>query len=471
MATQSSQLVNGAYGASYKSVYDNNFPPEVWGKLYQRFGEGFKVNDFLYLAGRTANVAQPTWFHLEEQAWERPIKLADNGSGDGVSVAAAGADITFKLDASMYDTNGNAPIRIGFSVLIPRSYLATAINGLPREYRVMSKANTGAATVYTAKPLKSDSEIATAIPVGTELILGASSFARGTGQPESQTTALLKLEHATRIYKDRVAWEGGIIGNRTYEEDLEGGYASYYDRGVAELDFRIDKQIDRGVFISDNNTNSVTQTSSITGATNSVVTGKGLINWMDERSQELYYTTWDITDHDRIKTLLTSQGETSKTCLFGVGEDLYLGAENATLDHVRDYSQGSDLIDNMNKAGIAFKAVEKNGITLILTEMRSFSNPNAYGSDAYDFKKWGFIIPMSEVKVQYQNEGITVPNLALAYYNNKGENRSRIIQERAGINGLGKQATNEYDGLYLEALCEAGLFAANMNRNILVRPQ
>jgi hypothetical protein len=192
---------------------------------------------------------------------------------------------------------------------------------------------------------------------------------------------------------------------------------------------------------------------------------------MSELAQTKNYTdTFSMDDFDDIKPLLQSQGVVDATVLFAYGPTLGLQIENGVLEGMKEWSGGTNLFVD-NKFGVTVKSVTKNGVNFLCKELASFAHPNLLGNDSYTFDTAGFIVPISDVPVrlgQMNAEKVTVPNLSIAYYNHNGEDRSRIMGDVAGLNGLGYNIVNEYDGLHYYMLSEFALFVANCNQFIQV---
>ena len=108
----------GNYTSTWASLYSISFPPEIYQEWFQRYGQGFKILDFLRMFGRTQTVANRLFYHYEDAAEQRVCTLADNGTGNGIDTGGAGVTRTIKLAASDYAGN-NGPLRQEFTVLIP----------------------------------------------------------------------------------------------------------------------------------------------------------------------------------------------------------------------------------------------------------------------------------------------------------------------------------------------------------------
>ena len=447
----------------FMSVYALMFPPEIWNEWWEKYGNGFKILDFLNMANRTSSVRNRDFTHFEDGT---DLRVATTRAQIGAG--AAGANIAFQLLATDYDVQGQGPLREHFTVYIPATYQPAAID-VPREYVVTAIAGAGAAQTYTCSPMSATSQIALAVPASTELMIGSSVYAPGMNQPTGMTTGTYEREHSTQISKESCGFEGGSVAHRTYREVINNaGQPGIFDRGLVETEFRLDRQIDSALFLGEPNTNALTQNSNFGGTPNRRGT-EGLWNWMAALAQtKNYIGDFDMDDFDDIKPLLQSQGVNGAKVFFGYGSNLGLDVENGVLDGVKEYSGGSDLLPNNKFFEVDFRRAKKNGVDFTFQELVSFSNPNTLGNDSYDFTDCGLMFPITDVSVTSEGKKMTVPNLSICYLNHNGEDRTRIMGTVAGLNGMGYNIVNDADGLMFYLLSEYALFAANVNQFIRI---
>jgi hypothetical protein len=452
----------GNYTEAWKSIYSLYFPPEIWNEWFQKYGDGFKVLDFLNMMKRTSSVANRTYYHYEDGTDQRVATIEA-----AVTTGIAGADITFKLIDTAYDSNGNGPLRENFSVLVPAAYQAGIS---PKLYVVTGIAGSTVEQIYTCSPLDSTAQITVEMPANTELMIGPSVYAPGLGQPAGVAVGTYRRTHYTHISKESCGFEGGQIAHRNYREVVDkAGNPGLFDRGMVETEFRLDRQMDTALFLGEANSNSLVQTSNF-GGTPSRQGTRGLWNWQAELAQTKNYTgEFDMDDFDDIKPLLQSQGVNGATVWFGYGTNLGLNVENGVLSALKEWSGGTDLLENSEFFKVDFKKVMKNGVKFACQELISFANPAGLGNDSYSFVDDGFMMPISDVSVT--DSGGTkqvVPNLSIAYLNHAGEDRTRIIGTVAGLNGLGYDIKNEYDGSHIYMLSEFSCFVANCNQHVRI---
>lgn len=472
-AQGSRQFVRG-YESNITSLYDI-LPKNVVPQLFRQFGRSAGIFELLELVSRSREggrmmIGERTISHYEELNWKRVVTLAAQ-----VGTTAAGANFTFTLVASDYDANNNRPLRVGDSIQVPKQYQSTA-SGQDRGYRVQSIANTGAASVYTVSPYDSTAQISTAIPANTELMIGANKHAEGTGQPDGRATTLLERTHTTGISKETKLIEGGMQALYTYEENLENGFRDFSSRALAELEFELNDQMNTDIWISEENDNSVQEATNSSG-NKDVRSTKGIWTWANELAQTKNYTNfWLIDDFEDTKSLFEGQSVMSQNIMFMAGSNLYNQVESAGLDFIKEFSGGTDLVMEYEGAlklyGMPYKCISKNSFNYYVCQPYTLTDPQRFGNDSYDWSNTGLMVPIGNSKInndpQRPTEFSYIPYLSIAFLDNKNEDRTRIITNRAGVNGLGLVTTSEFDERNIYALSEYAVITAEVNKWIKV---
>ncbi len=481
---QDVQLAVGGYDVNVNSLYDLNLPPQVFRQIYEQYGpRSFGFFDYLMMIGGEETVTNDTLQLFELPAIRRSIKI---GTG-GIAVKAEGVAITFVLAADQYNTNNAGPLRIGDSVYIPPKYIE--INNvtatIDAEYQVTSTASgPGVSTVYTATPFRAGTgigfELATLVPENTVLRKGANKHGRGTDQPEPMNSGILKREYVTSIIKETIRIEGGQQAQRRYTDFLKmenvgirGGGKGLYNWALAETEFRWKDQMNDAVFLGyENNNANLTQLNK-RSETRSVLSTKGIRNWIDERGQlQTFNGQYNYNDFDQIKRILISQGFGNGVVDFCMGDELMLQIENGTLEHVKEFSGGTDFTRGLESYGVSFRFIEKNGVQFVLKELPMFSEVQTYGSnDDYGYRSQGMIIPRVNTTMYKGDAPMTLRNVFIGYLSNNGENRRYIMQPVSGVNGFGLPATNTYDEMEWAFMSEFTLIVAKANQMIWVRPE
>jgi hypothetical protein len=461
----SSGAGQGGYTTSWRlTVESNTLQPQTYGELVKLYGDQLRLWDFFAWAKRIQSVKGRTIQVLEEGFIHDTLDVATQ-----VSTSVAGADITVVSAKNVG--------RIGFDVHIPAKYAGTK---LPVSYKITAKAGpSGGNYTYTLSPWNTTYQVAVAIPVGQKLIVGASSYAPGEGQPASMRRSWYSHNHYTRIMKETLDIEGGQQALQEWAELSQATDGSTLkNRSLNETEFRLRIQQNDHLIMGQQNNNTFVG-SNKAGESNAVPSDNGLLYGMLASAMRQYYTGAYTKDNfDVIKFLLASQGVGSGRVNFLYGQELGLGIENSGLEFIREFSGGTDL-KTMADVGFIMKSFTKNGITNILTEIPEFSNPVMYGANGYNFETLGMIFPDAKVTAGMNSfdmggrsmgayEKKPLNHVTLGYLNNNGEDRKLIVGDAAGVNGLGYKFTNEYDQSTWYMLTEMSVFLLALNQSILV---
>lgn len=465
----------GAYDAKWASVYTLMDFPQYFPELQKRFGKAFEILEFLKFAGQEGTCAAQTITQFEEGAPERYITL-HTASG------TAGAGVAFTLEIEEWDTvtnGGRSAVAVGDKVAIPAAYCTVSGTKctLPQWYQVTAIAATTANpnepdTNITCTPLNALTVLAVTVPVGTKLMVTGGNYAPGSTGAKSKTSGWYSRTFTTAIKRTALAIEGSQQSSERYMEHLQGGGVGILSEATIKAEFRHDHAINYEILMGDTVDNlTMTNRDSIA---NNVRGTMGIMPHLKASGCKQYFTSsYTVPDVDNIKKAFISQGVVDQSAAFFMGSELLRGIENNCLDFVKEYSGGSDFLSNLQNLQVGFKTIKKNGITLSLHELVSFSNPNTLGN--YGFDNMGFIIPSTQVTVRDSAMGadVKVANLRLLWKNYNNENRGRVMMPIPGVNGHSSSpnfAVDQYDDYRFELLSEFLLAFTKVNQAILVQP-
>lgn len=465
----------GSYDATWASVYTLMDFPQYFPELVQRYGKAFEILEFLKFAGQEGDCAGQTITQYEEGAPERYVTL-HTASG----TAAAG--VGFTLEIEEWDTvanGGRSAVAVGDKVGIPGAYCT--VSGvkctLPQWYQVTAIASTTANpneedTNISVTPLNALTVLATTVPAGTKIMVTGGNYAPGSQGALSKTTGWYSRTFTTAIKRTALAVEGSQQSSERYMEHLVGGGVGILSEATIKAEFRHDHAINYEILLGDTTDNlTMTNRDSVANTVRGTV---GIMPHLEDSGCKQYYTTsYTVPDLDNIKKAFISQGVVDTTAAMFAGSELLRGIENNALDFVKEYSGGSDFLTNLQNLQVGFKTIKKNGITLSLHELVSFSNPNTLGN--YTFDKFGFVIPSTQVTVRDSAMGaeVKIPNLRILWKNYNGENRGRIMVPIPGVNGHASSpnfAVDRYDDYRFEILSEFLLSFVKVNQSILIQP-
>lgn len=477
--TISSNTLNTPYNSVWASLYDTAMQvPQIWGEIIKYYGPGVGLLEWIYAANAIVPIAGPTKTLWEEGSF---TKLVEVGLGTIPVTGAPGADATFGLAAGEFSGTDTCYLSQNDIIVIPAEYLE--VGGVaatkPELFQITNvSADDTIAKVFTATPHNSTAEIVVAVPAGTQIMVTGGNYPNGvqSGSPKSSGWYSRTFYTSTK----KADWEmtGSIQSNERYYEKLRGGGTGVFTKASIEADLWLSKGINDDLILGGGITNTLTmpdRRNNPVQATGTV----GLLQHMVDASMKQYYTlAYSYPDFDDIKDLLNSQGVMNRNVTFFVGSLLNRQIENAGLDFVKEFSGGTDLMKTMDSIGVSFRAIHKNGVYTVISEIPSFSDPTAYGADAFEdyFTGLGFIVPDVDVTTKNgPNEvsNIKLKNMTLGYKNYNGENRTRINKVIPGVAevgaGGGNISVDTFDDTRGTLLSEYMLILLKRNMMILVQ--
>jgi hypothetical protein len=471
--TISSNTNNQRHGYSFDSIYNTMLKPQIYGEYLKYYGKGVGLLEFLYLTGATVSVAGPSKTVWEEGSLTKLVEL----NGD-ITVKGAGVDITFSLAAGEFDANHACYINTNDIIVIPAEYIEEGgvPATIPHMYQVVSNdGGVDAARVYTARPLLVTSELAVAVPDGTELMVTGGNYALESQSGSGKTSGWYSRTFYNSIKKHDWQIGGGTQSNQRYYEELRGGGTGILTKLTMEADYWLDKYVNDEIWLATGVTNTALTMTNRAGAAIPVAGTVGYLRHLEQRAMRQYYTAaYQMSDFDDLKDLLQSQGITERNVAFLMGSSLYKQVENSGLDFIKEFSGGTDLMKTLGDINVVFRAINKNGVYTTFKELPSLSDPTAYGAESFNdfFKDMGVVIPDVDVTVRGSMEDpatVKIKSLTLGFKNYNGENRTRIIKDLPGVAGSGNVANDTYDDSRGTMLTEFSLIANKINQHILVQ--
>lgn len=470
----------GAYGATFSSVYSIEFEPQVWQEWYQAFGKGFGIFDWLSIVGKEVTIKARSLTNRTDQATEKAVQVTAAGVSHAGHVA--GAARTFVLHANEYlDGDGATAVspylRVGDTVFMDPQYTNKDV---PTQWYVTAVGASGANT--TIYPLDATVQMSSSMAGSTYFMVGPNLAGIGTGQPGPRKSGTTSDTFYTAIVDETAEVKGGVSAEKLYRNDIDkSGKSVLWSKAQIEAEFLLNSGIDKQIFIGQVNTNTSNAVATDSDSSSQAVRGtQGLWHWVESDGMEQAYAgSYDLAYFDQIKEYLRSQGVTDTSVAFLAGSNLYKQVENTALDYIKAYSGGSDLYA-MGSVGAHVNQIIKNGITCKLAEIVSFDNANTYAvMDTY-FRDAGLIIPESLATVARNpmmeadffgnsaGDKVKIPNVALGYFSNNGENRTRMVGPVAGVNGFGYPFTNQYDEVKMYYKSEFALIVSLANQMLKV---
>ena len=480
MSTGDNRLVNAIYSSTLHSMHEWELPYQLKDELYQRYGKGQFFTDFLRKMGNEFTFTGNLPLNAHEEGWMEETFTTTGASTGG---ATAGADVFVTVDPSDVDSLGNARPRLYETVFHKHTdnkvyqLFISAINSAS----VSVSGSAQDTYTLTLTPLNSALAVGVGgIADGTEMTLGNTTFAEYTGHTSSTARGFFRRQFYDTIAKEKQTLTGVELGTARYFEQLKGGYKNIWSKAWAEKEFLLDKQIDYGFMLGEENSNTV-QMADKDGVNRSVKSSKGIWKWMDELAGKLTYGTsdFDIFTLDDVEVYMRSQGVFTKNFFMPVGPELYTKIENGGYDFIQDFSstdisryfseEGTSEYGMRNSAlGMTWKCLEKNGQKFYLSPIDTFGNVKGLGNSAYDFTKAGMIIPMGNTS---KVDGIgEINNISIGWNVKDMVNRKRAIDIVSGNDGTRYPASNEYDATEIFMLTHYMPFIMKTNQTMQILP-
>lgn len=478
--TLSNSTYSGAFDAGWASVFSLMDFPQYYPELSQKYGGAFGVFEYLKFAGQEGTCAGPTETLFEAGAPERYLTLNAQAA-----TAVAAAPLTLEVTDWGNGTtgvSGKSTLTVGDKVLIPAAYCTVGgvkptVGQWYQVTAVQATQNPARDTNFTCYALGSTVAVAVAIPIATKLMVTGGNYAPGSLGAKAKTLGWYSRTFKTAIKRTAMKIEGSQQSNERYLEKLKGGGMGIFSEAMIGAEFRHNHALNYEILLG-TEPDQITMLDDDGAATGTVRGTKGILPHLSEGGCKIFYTAgngFTVPDIENIKKAFISQGVTDSSAgLFGSYE-LLRGIENNALDFVKEYSGGSDFLDGLKNLQVGFKVIKKAGLTLTMHELLNLSNPNTLGQYT-ELTKGGFIVPTTQVTVRDSAMGadVKMANLSIAYKNYNGENRERIFQPIAGVNGLsmvgGNNIADAYDRVKWEILTEFMLRAVKRNQMILVQP-
>ena len=342
-----SNTVTAGYNQQFNSLYDAMLKPQIFGELIELYGKGLGIFDMLYFAGNTIDIKghkQTVW---SQGAIQKPITLAT-----AIATGAANADITFKVSTSEYDTNYKTYLQVKDAILIPEAYMGTTAYG-PAKYQITSKSGSTNDITYTAKPFLETYQVTTEVPIGTKLMVTGGNYAPGSQGASAKSRGWYSADYYTAIKRAAYHLEGSQQSDERWQEKLKNGEMGMFSKASAEADFLLTAYMNDELFLGEEPTNDTLVMANREGDSNTVYGTKGLWRHLvsDGALQE-YINQYEIADFDDVKDVFRSQGVINQAALFAVGSGLNRQLENSGLDFLKEFSGGTDLMQNMDQVGV-----------------------------------------------------------------------------------------------------------------------
>lgn len=449
-------MANQVLGAPYAEQVVSSFDiwkPEKLNKLFRIRGQqGADYFNLIKSLGFEIPVARDSYSHYEENwIWE-------TFSTTGASAGAAGAAVTYTLDANSYNTVGSGTYffpRQWDTILFPNEVTGTVLS-------------VTASTVSPPQIVVRPSKAADALPAvtsGAPLVVIANGFAEGADETTSRISGTTEQTNYLQIIKEALTATGSEMTNQDWFDELaeeDGGVKKilgYFMKGQLDMDYRMGMNASNALLFQKptDNTNIVDPNSTI--ANNQIQTTEGLIPVTRRLGQILPYTpgTFNIAKFDEVNKLLDKEFcSTDILCLLGI--DIHFEIDNTMVDYMKE-----TMVDYTSKrlfngdtelcASVDFNSIKKGGRYFNFKRMGIFSHPKVGGASGYNYSKMGLFLPVDLQKDK--KTGDMIPSFGCRYKKLGSYSRQmemfNVSGAGPGLKVLAKDVANWYQRMHIGA--------------------
>lgn len=458
-----------------------SIPPEFDKFLHSSYGDRIGMIDYFKLAGKVTNIASTRFGTFSAYAPYQNYQLADNGAGAGIAIAAAGVNITFKLSVDNY-VDGVDPLRVDQDIALPVKYVTLGGKVLtsPAWYHIVSRTSAGTASVWTAKPYDNYA-VATAVPVGAEIVPGGFGGVRG-GKPKGGfTTKDTQNTWNTSLRTHRIDIEEGVVMQEEIFINLPKGLlelagldgsmkvqalnpvmSSAAGRQILHNQGVFNKDLEQWFLTGSANTNSVVDTKE-NGTTANIQSSKGALNYIDERGITAPRTA-DLspTDLTVIEEAFRAKGMYAKDIDMYNGPDLNNEMAQTFIDYIK----------TLNPTGVAdstsitnnFTTMKWGAMNINLHLVETFGDPNSLGAKGFGLSNRGLLIPNEVSNVQVGDDMVTLPNLSLLQCKNSKFDRSYMVKLMNGFTEVDATTVKDWGNMSVLFKAEMGVCAPDVDK-------
>lgn len=424
--------------------------PEKHSTLFAAYGDqGQSAFQMLNYMGRVSGASQTSFSHFELQRFHSYLSIDADVTDPG-----AGNALVFVVDAQ-YVTNGNVYVQPGDTIWL---------RDTPG---VKLRVSTVAGTTVTAVPLKA-AQAAGAVTAGDIVIIGSSSHAEGSGQPDAKTTETTEITYQMQIIKTTSAVTGTAQALSTYLGDYEltgEGINGYADVDTIAAEYRHYLQIDEALLtgVASDNIADVRHSS-------------GLITEMDARSFDLPTDDFVLANFQSMDRYLTTQHSGKRIGIFAsntrkqeIRENLDTYFKDTNIERAAATAEkaifGADKMDAM-RASINFTYFTNGNFTFCLSEYEGLDNERVYNQGdvtTNDFQGYAMALPMENFR---DSDNALSSHLGMRYLEGNGVSRKMKIWE-GGANA--KVPTNDVDERAVWCLSELGGQFKKLNQGVFIK--
>jgi len=465
--------ISGPLTGSISSTWNFIETPSNQMRLYQEYGTTMTNVQSLRAMGAEFPIKNKFMVaHSEDLGYDTITAKA---------IVDADPEIQIQVGDDDVDANGNIFPRVDFSMMYQHS------DGKMYEMVIDSITPDNQPTanpILNCKLLTDEvtvAEVVAGLSAGDVLTVGGSSFADGTGMPQSSTSGFFERTFYTYLAKDKFAADGSEFAKEKWFEIYSGGYPSVYNRNLAKLDINFDINEDFKWFFGNRNITGLTQNNK-DGVATARNSGDGIWNLLLDEGGLLQYGggTFNYNTLAKITSYLRQNGVAGKVYTLKVAPQVAESIDAGGFDFISSNSSGTDLtrvversyggdMDTLSYGG-TFRMIKYGGYIFNVEVMDSWGNPFTIGNKSYNLYKSGMACPAGAMMTN-NADGRELPMIGIGHLQHNGVDRKRVVTYLQGITGETRsQSVDEYDRSQISMMAERLPLAMQLNTCMAITP-
>jgi hypothetical protein len=355
--------------------------PQELATLMQPYGDqGMTFFQELVSLGFTKPVSGTTYYTTEEarfnDIFQVNVSAADPGAGNEQTLTVTTA----------YTENAKVYPRVGDLVFNPLVRVRA---------KIVDKQVSGANVTVTLRPLLTTENLGPAAAAAT-FVIYSSSFAEGTGQPESAIPKVLKYANNTQIIKETVGSTGTALTDELWFNAAENGAAipQYFSLATIAAEYRQYKKIDGALLYGINNDNLGSDETTTEGIIPTAINSDGYLGAV----------TLDAAGFDSVDAYLRTAYAPNVMCAYlastkyrQMENNLQTYFANANIDQVNRVMNDNNFGGSESlEALVSYQTLIKSGRVFQMKNLRSFDDPTTWNITGAPFQNYGLFFPMTK---------------------------------------------------------------------------
>ena len=443
-----SQIVDANYSNGLTAEY-----PEVGDMLIRPYGLGY-LSSLVSMIGNKNTISNPHYSHAEENRI-RDVIVATATAG------AAGAEVTFTVDASKRATISNSAspeyIASGTTdVTMPQKYDVILVPDGSNAWVQCVVSETTSSNTFKAVPKISGENIPT-VTTAVEIPIIGTQFGEGSSEPDAVNPTLTSYTNNTQVFRKKAKVSRTAKSTLTWFDNLgeNENESGWFYEGVRTQKANLMNDKETTLLVGEGTTNTTAAALSGLGTAKSTT---GLVPFTEANGQREQYTSGSLalTDLESMsKKIFKQRGSTEN--MLPAGHDFIFEMDNLirTSEGLKAGGvQYAGMGGEKRAVNLGFDSVNYGGITYHYKPLEVFTSPELLGAEGLTYKNMGLVIPLGNTIAamdEFTDDRQEVPNLRINCLRDAEHGDSEYIE--VAYNGL---QTNGNDDFVINMLSECG---------------